>query len=102
MSHLGQTFTAKGYLDTDGDLQIDGQVFGRICADRLVVGAGGYVNGDVIARDVLIVGRLEGRIFALNVALFGGSHRPHLSSRSYGRQRGAHRRAHAVAAAELF
>ena len=68
-SHLGQTFTAKGYLDTDGDLQIDGQVFGRICADRLIVGAGGYVNGDVIARDVLIVGRLEGRIFALNVAL---------------------------------
>ena len=36
---------------------------------RLVVGAGGFLEGDVIARDVHVEGRLEGRIFALNVTL---------------------------------
>ena len=68
-SHLGKAATAKGYLDTDGDLRVDGQVFGRVCADRLVVGPGGFLDGDVVAREVHIEGRLTGRIFALSVTL---------------------------------
>ncbi len=68
-SHLGQALTAQGFLDTDGDLHIHGKVFGRVCADRLVLGSSGYLEGDVVARDVQIGGRLTGRIFALNVIL---------------------------------
>ena len=68
-SHLGQALTAEGFLDTDGDLHIHGRVFGRVCADRLVLGSSGYLEGDVVARDVQIGGRLSGRIFALNVTL---------------------------------
>ncbi|HWY60735.1 MAG TPA: polymer-forming cytoskeletal protein [Rhizomicrobium sp.] len=68
-SVLGTAFTAEGFLDTDGDLHIHGRVIGRVCADRLVLGSGGYLEGDVIARDVHIGGRLTGRIFALNVTL---------------------------------
>jgi cytoskeletal protein CcmA (bactofilin family) len=68
-SHLGKALTAEGFLDTDGDLHIHGKVFGRVCADRLVLGSGGYLEGDVVARDVQICGRLTGRIFALNVTL---------------------------------
>jgi cytoskeletal protein CcmA (bactofilin family) len=68
-SHLGKSLTAEGFLDTDGDLHIHGRVFGRICADRLVLGCGGYLEGDVVARDVQIGGRLSGRIFALSVTL---------------------------------
>src|ERR1700676_3231894 len=68
-SYLGRAFKAEGFLDTDGDLHIHGKVFGRVCADRLVLGSGGYLEGDVVARDVHIGGRMSGRIFALNVTL---------------------------------
>jgi cytoskeletal protein CcmA (bactofilin family) len=57
-SHLARALTVKGVLDTDGELFVLGSVLGRINADRLVVVAGGYVEGDVVARDVLIGGRL--------------------------------------------
>jgi cytoskeletal protein CcmA (bactofilin family) len=68
-SHLSRAITINGDLESDGELHIYGNVRGQVCADRLVVGAGGYLEGDVIARDVHIEGRLEGRIFALNVTL---------------------------------
>src|ERR1700722_9347084 len=68
-SYLGTALPAQGFLDTDGDIHIHGRVFGRVCADRLVLGSGGYLEGDVVARDVHIGGRLTGRIFALNGTL---------------------------------
>jgi cytoskeletal protein CcmA (bactofilin family) len=68
-SLLGRALTAKRFLDTEGDLHIHGKVFGRVCADHLVLGSGGYLNGDVVARDVYIGGRLTGRIFAFHVTL---------------------------------
>ncbi|MES2292145.1 MAG: polymer-forming cytoskeletal protein [Pseudomonadota bacterium] len=68
-SHLSKAITVNGDLESDGELHIYGNVRGQVCADRLVVGPGGYLEGDVIARDVHIEGRLAGRIFALNVTL---------------------------------
>ena len=68
-SHLSKAITVMGDLESDGELHIYGNVRGQVCADRLVVGPGGYLEGDVIARDVHIEGRLAGRIFALNVTL---------------------------------
>jgi cytoskeletal protein CcmA (bactofilin family) len=68
-SHLSKALTVTGDLDSDGELHIHGNVLGQVCADRLVVGSSGYLEGDVIARDVRIEGRLAGRIFALNVTL---------------------------------
>lgn len=68
-SHLGKALTVKGELDTDGALYVHGNVVGRINADSIVVGSGGYVEGDIIARDVRVEGRLKGRIFAFHVTL---------------------------------
>ena len=68
-SHLSKALTVKGCLDSDGELHIHGNVLGQVCADRLVVGSSGYLQGDVIARDVRIEGKMAGRIFALNVTL---------------------------------
>ncbi len=69
LSKLGKALTVKGVLDSDGEIHIHGSVLGRINADRLIVGSGGYVEGDVVARDVRIGGRLNGRVFAFNVTL---------------------------------
>lgn len=69
VSSLGKSLTITGLLETDGELHIHGTVRGRINADRLVIASGGYVEGDIVARDAHIVGRLSGRIFAVNVTL---------------------------------
>jgi cytoskeletal protein CcmA (bactofilin family) len=42
-------------------------VFGRVDAKRLVIGLGGYLEGDAVADDVHLCGELNGRIFALSV-----------------------------------
>jgi cytoskeletal protein CcmA (bactofilin family) len=68
-SHLGTALTVTGILDTEGELHIHGNVVGRINADRLVLRAGGRVEGDIVARDVQIEGHLNGRVFALNVTV---------------------------------
>jgi cytoskeletal protein CcmA (bactofilin family) len=68
-SHLGKALTVRGVLDTDGEVHIHGNILGRINAGCLILGLDGYVEGDVVARDVRIEGRLTGRIFALNVTL---------------------------------
>jgi len=69
LSSLGRAITVKGILDTEGALHILGNVQGRIHAERLVVAEGATVEGDVVAREVEIGGRFDGRIFAVSVAL---------------------------------
>jgi len=49
--------------------RIPRRVVGRINAGRMVLGVGGYVEGDIVATDVVLCGRLEGRIFAFNVTI---------------------------------
>ena len=68
-SQLGTALTVTGQLDAGGELQIHGSVVGRINAERLVLCMHGSVEGDIVARDVRIGGRLNGRVFALNVTL---------------------------------
>ncbi len=68
-SLLGKALTVRGRLDTEGEVHVHGSVLGWINADRLYLGIDGYVEGDVVARDVHIEGRLNGRIFAFNVTL---------------------------------
>ena len=69
VSHLGKSLTVTGHLETDGELHVDGTVVGQITADRLVVGIGGFVDGDVRAKDVRIIGKINGRIYAPDVTL---------------------------------
>lgn len=58
-----------GVLDTDGEVRVDGVVVGRINADSFVLGVGGYVEGDVHAKNARIGGKFSGKIYALNVAI---------------------------------
>ena len=69
VSHLGKSLIVTGILETDGELHVHGTVVGQIHADCLVLGIGGFIEGDVRARDVRIGGKFNGRVYALNVAL---------------------------------
>ena len=89
-SHLSKAMTIKGDLESDGEVVIHGYVTGQVTADRLVVSAGGFLEGDIIAREVLIEGRLSGRIFALNVTLDAAAE---VSGRIFHTNHGRERRA---------
>ena len=56
-----------GRLDSAGDIHIHGTLKGDVCASRIVLGADGFVEGNLIAREAVLGGRIEGRVFAFNV-----------------------------------
>jgi cytoskeletal protein CcmA (bactofilin family) len=68
-SRLGRGLTITGELYTEEDLHIYGRVLGTVCADRIVIALGSDVEGDIVAHDAQISGRVLGRIFAVNVRL---------------------------------
>ncbi len=65
--------TVTGNLETEGDIQIEGVVSGDISAGRLTVGENARIDGDVSADDVLVMGEVNGRLKARNIALTGSA-----------------------------
>jgi cytoskeletal protein CcmA (bactofilin family) len=69
VSSLSSDITIKGNLQTTGDVQIEGTIEGDIRAHLLTVGEGATIRGEVIADDVVINGRVIGRVRGLKVRL---------------------------------
>lgn len=63
---IGKSFVIKGQVSCDGDLYIDGQVEGSVDpkGNRLTIGPDGRLKANVMARVVVVRGRLEGNIQA--------------------------------------
>ncbi len=68
-SILSSDLVVKGNLTTTGDVQIEGTVEGDIRAHLLTVGEGATVKGEVVADDVVVNGRVVGRLRGLKVRL---------------------------------
>ncbi len=68
-SVLSPDLTITGNLKTTGDIQIEGTVEGDIRAHLLTVGEGATVRGECIADDVVVNGRIVGRVRGLKVRL---------------------------------
>jgi cytoskeletal protein CcmA (bactofilin family) len=68
-SRLGPGVTVEGSIEVEGELIIAGPVKGRIAALRLIIDTEGSFEGDVVAREVIIAGRLTGRVFAPTVTV---------------------------------
>ena len=66
MTHIGKSIVIKGELSCSEDLYIDGQVEGTIDprGNCLTIGPNGRVKANVIARAVVVEGKLEGSIQA--------------------------------------
>ena len=63
---LGNTIIIKGKLCGEEDLTIEGRIEGQINLKNhnLVVGQGGNISADVVAKSITVVGRLEGNLNA--------------------------------------
>ena len=68
-SVLSSDLHIVGNLRTTGDIQVEGTIEGDIRAHLLTVGEGATVKGEVIADDVVVNGRIVGRVRGLKVRL---------------------------------
>jgi cytoskeletal protein CcmA (bactofilin family) len=67
VSRLGKGVKVRGILEIEGEIVVSGQVFGRIAALKVTIAPDGFVEGDIVAREVVIGGKLEGRVYAPTV-----------------------------------
>ncbi|MDP2084598.1 MAG: polymer-forming cytoskeletal protein [Gemmobacter sp.] len=68
-SVLSSDLTVVGNLKTTGDIQVEGVVEGDIRAHLLTVGESATIRGEIVADDVVINGRVIGRVRGLKVRL---------------------------------
>ncbi|MEM9851392.1 MAG: polymer-forming cytoskeletal protein [Pseudomonadota bacterium] len=68
-SILSEDLTITGNLETTGDIEVKGTIKGDIRAHLLTVGEGATVEGEVVADDVVVNGRVVGRVRGLKVRL---------------------------------
>jgi cytoskeletal protein CcmA (bactofilin family) len=65
----GKTLSLKGELRATEDMTIEGRVEGSIHCDgfAVVLAASAHVTGDVLARDITVLGRGEGQLTATDI-----------------------------------
>ena len=68
-SVLSSDLHITGNLKTTGDIQVEGTIEGDIRAHLLTIGEGATIRGEVTADDVVINGRIVGRVRGLKVRL---------------------------------
>jgi len=73
-STIGEDLTITGSVTSKGELHLDGQVQGDVHCVALVLGDNAQLEGNVVAEDVVVRGRLIGSVRALRVTLQAKSH----------------------------
>lgn len=73
-SIISSDLLIKGDLESVGEIQVDGQVFGDIHAKVLLVGKSATVNGEIYAETVRVHGNVNGQIKAKFVNLEKSAH----------------------------
>ncbi len=68
-SVLSSDLTILGNVRSSGDIQVEGTVEGDVRAQMLIVGEGATVKGEVLAEEVVVHGRVIGRLRGLKVRL---------------------------------
>lgn len=68
-SVLAADLTVTGNIRTEGDVQIEGTIEGDIRAHLLTVGESATIRGEIVAEEVVVNGRVVGRVRGLKVRL---------------------------------
>ena len=69
MSLIGKTVAVKGEVRATEDLRIEGRVDGPILCEgfAVVVAQSAQLSGDIVARDITVLGKFSGRLIATEV-----------------------------------
>lgn len=72
---IGENTVLQGTIRTKGSIRIDGRLEGNILeASQVIVGQKGYVQGDITAQSVIIGGKVNGNVTALeSIQLLSGA-----------------------------
>lgn len=73
-SILSAGLKIDGRLKCEGDIQVDAEIDGNIESDMVTIGRSGVINGDLLADEVTISGRIIGDIRARKVKITGTAH----------------------------
>lgn len=66
---LSSDLTILGNVRSSGDIQVEGTVEGDIHAQMLIVGESSTVKGEIVADEIVVHGRVVGRVRGLKVRL---------------------------------
>ena len=66
-SVIDSWLTIKGNLQSEGEVQVDGQIDGDIRCTHLTVGKDATVTGNIVAEEVVVRGKVKGTIRANRV-----------------------------------
>jgi cytoskeletal protein CcmA (bactofilin family) len=70
---ISQGTTVKGDISSNSDLRIDGTIIGNVQSSaKIVIGANGIVEGDIIGNQADIVGKVTGNIRAKDLLQLRG------------------------------
>jgi cytoskeletal protein CcmA (bactofilin family) len=66
MGMIGATLWMHGDVESSGDVTIQGQVIGSVWSDghEVVIDKGASVTGDILARDIVVLGSVSGALLA--------------------------------------
>jgi cytoskeletal protein CcmA (bactofilin family) len=72
-SLIAQDVVIEGNVSASAELHIDGTVYGAVRAHSCVIDRNGFVQGEIVAEDVFIRGRVIGPIRGRNISLYSGA-----------------------------
>lgn len=72
-SIIAQDVVIEGNVTAAGELHIDGTVYGSVRASSCVVDMNGFVQGEIVAAEVFVRGRVIGPISGNTVNLYAGA-----------------------------
>ena len=72
-SIVAQDVTIEGNITASGELHIDGTVYGSVRAKSCVIDMNGFVQGELVAEEIFIRGRVIGPIRGVHVNLYAGA-----------------------------
>lgn len=72
-SLISADLTIEGDIRSDGNLTVDGRIFGNVSCINVTINSGGFVQGNIKANHLVSLGSISGDIHAKSVELKEGS-----------------------------
>ena len=64
VTRIASDMTVIGSIRAEGEIRIEGRLEGEVECSQAVLGAGCYVEGSIVAKEVTINGEIKGRVRA--------------------------------------